>query len=371
MAAAAALLLLAACAGPPGGPPATPEPARPAEVRARVARLMPAGVTHRDGWAMDIQAAFTVLQLTPSVENLCAVLAVTEQESGYQVDPPVPRLAEITWQEIDRRAERLGVPRMVVRAALQLQSPDGRSWADRIDAARTEQALSRLFEDMIGMLPLGRRLFGGYNPVRTGGPMQVSIRFAEEHAAARPYPYPLPAEGSLRHEVFTRRGGLYFGIAHLLDYPADYEQPLYRFADFNAGHHASRNAAFQQALSMVSGVPLALDGDLVRHGEDDDAPPGETESAALAIAARLGLDAASVRRALAQGDSPAFERTELYRQVFLQAERIEGRALPRARLPRITLQSPKIQRKLTTEWFARRVDERYRRCLARRPADGG
>jgi hypothetical protein len=37
-------------------------------------------------------------------------------------------------------------------------------------------------------------------------------------------------------------------------------------------------------------------------------------------------------------------------------------------MPGIDLKSPKITRKLTTEWFARRVDERYRKCLAR--ADG-
>jgi hypothetical protein len=34
-------------------------------------------------------------------------------------------------------------------------------------------------------------------------------------------------------------------------------------------------------------------------------------------------------------------------------------------LPRIVLKSPKITQRLTTEWFARRVDQRHQRCLAR------
>ena len=32
------------------------------------------------------------------------------------------------------------------------------------------------------MVPMGRTLFGGFNPVHTGGPMQVSIDFAEQQA---------------------------------------------------------------------------------------------------------------------------------------------------------------------------------------------
>ena len=43
------------------------------------------------------------------------------------------------------------------------------------------------------------------NPVRTGGPMQVSIDLAEQHAKNKPYPFEVKT--SLRHEVFTRRGG--------------------------------------------------------------------------------------------------------------------------------------------------------------------
>jgi hypothetical protein len=165
-------------------------------------------------------------------------------------------------------------------------------------------------------------------------------------------------DASIRHEVFTRRGGLYFGIAHLLDYPNSYQRHLYRFADFNAGWYASRNAAFQAAVTTASGVPLALDGDLILHGSDK---VGATEAAVRSLGPRLDIGDIAIRRALEQGDRFEFEDTALYARVFALAER-NGRPLPRAVLPRITLESPKITRKLTTEWFATRVEQRYRRC---------
>jgi hypothetical protein len=298
----------------------------------------------------------------PSLDNVCAVLAVIEQESSFRADPSVPGLPAIAWREIDNRDERIGVPKFVVRAALQLSSPDGRTYSDRIDTVKTERELSEIYEDFIAGVPLGPRLFAKHNPVRTGGAMQVSIAFAESHASSHPYPFPL--DRSIRREVFTRRGGLYFGIAHLLGYEAPYAEPLYRFADFNAGQYASRNAAFQSAVSRLAGISLVLDGDLLPPGARE-GTTGETERAVQALAPRLGLDAAAIRRDLEQGDQRGFERTRLYERVFAQADRSEGRKVPRAVVPNIALESPKITRKLTTEWFARRVDERYRRCLAK------
>jgi hypothetical protein len=291
------------------------------------------------------------------------VIAITQQESGFQVDPAVPRLGAIAWKAIDQRAEQAGIPMLVARTALQLNSPTGQSYAQRIDAARTEQELSRIFEDFIGMVPLGRTLFADLNPVHTAGPMQVSIAWAQRHVKDHTYPY--PAEEGIRHEVFTRRGGMYFGIAHLLDYPAHYDRPLYRFADFNAGRYASRNAAFQQVLSLVSGIPLEFDGDLVRRDAHADAAPGATERAARVLAGRLKLDFPDIRSALEREDSQTFERTALYERVFAMADRLEGRPLPRAVVPTIVLKSPKFTRKLTTAWFASRVDQRYQQCLAR------
>ena len=39
--------------------------------------------------------------------------------------------------------------------------------------------------------------------------------------------------------------------------------------------------------------------------------------------------------------------------------------MPPPAMPQIDLKSPKITRKLTTEWFARRVEGRYKTCLGR------
>ncbi len=48
--------------------------------------------------------------------------------------------------------------------------------------------------------------------------MQVSIAFAEQHTKG----YPWKMDGTVRQEVFSRRGGLWFGTYHLLNYPASY-----------------------------------------------------------------------------------------------------------------------------------------------------
>src|SRR5690606_1789738 len=158
-------------------------------------------------------------------------------------------------------------------------------------------------------------------------------------------------DASIRHEVFTRRGGLYFGIAHLLAYPNSYQRHLYRYADFNAGSSASRHAAFQAAATAASGVPLAPDAGLER----GDGSAGATESAVVSLASQLDMDASAIRRQLRQSDGFEFERTALYERLFALADARAGRRLPRAVVPDIRLHSPKITRELTTRWFAERV----------------
>ncbi|MFM5573739.1 DUF1615 domain-containing protein [Aeromonas sp. 600584] len=366
-------LLLAGCASDPASVPApgdttgatvpakkaTPpamQPRKPTDMKSRIVRFLPRHVVDKQGWANDVVTALTTQGVTVNDHNVCTVLAVAEQEATYQADPVVPGLGKIAWKEINSRAAKLLIPEFMVRAALSINSPTGKSYAERIDKLRTEREMSEIFEDMISMLPMGKTLFGNLNPVHTGGPMQVSIAFAE--ANARGYPYPI--KDSIRHEVFTRRGGIWFGTKHIFGYPVDYPDTLYRFADFNAGWYASRNAAFQAAVSRLSGTTLALDGDLIRYDSD---LPGKTELAVYTIASRINMSQQAIHQSLKLGDTAEFGQSDLYHRVFTLADQKAGKRLPRAILPGIQLKSPKITRNLTTAWFAKRVDDREQRCV--------
>jgi hypothetical protein len=329
-------------------------------------KLLPTYVKPRSGWRDDIVNAIGALQLPPTAENFCAVIAVIEQESTFQADPVVPGLPAIVWNKIEEKVAGYHIPLPLVKAALLKPSPTGESYKSRIDSLRTERQMNDLFEDMAAEagklgLPVGMK-----NPIRTAGTMQVSVDFAQGHIRAWPYPYRY--QGSLRDEVFSRRGGIYFGTANLLHYPAGYRDMVYRFADFNAGRYSSRNAAFQLAVAQLSGRQLAPDGDLLRYR--DGLPSGEassTERALYQMSQRLGLSDSAILRDLKQEKNSSFSQSALYQKVMALADQQLGRKVAREAFPQIRLNSPKITRKLTTEWFAKRVGWRYDNCLKHSP----
>ena len=346
-------------------PPPTIPAAKPAlnesQGRALLGRLLPPHISDRQGWSNDIISAFTALKIPYRAENFCAVAAVIEQESSWQGDPTVPNLPNIVWGKIGERANKYLVPLPVVKAALLKTSPNGKSYKARIDSLRTEREMNLLFEDMSAEasklgLPMNMK-----NPIRTGGPMQVSVEFAEAHVKIWPYPY--QTGNSIRNDVFTRRGGIYFGSAILLQYPAPYQDMIYRFADFNAGRYSSRNAALQAAVSQLTGRKLALDGDLLSYTGKQ--ATGSTYQALLSLRNRLDMSQSAIERDLQQEKSSALAQTELYRKVFALADSKAGKPLARERMPQIDLHSPKISRKLTTQWFADKVNARYQSCMAR------
>src|SRR5262245_51002248 len=367
LAAAVVFLFQAGCATIPDPIP-DPQPQRaekrvPPRGAALIEQLLPQRLAERRGWAEDMHEAMSALGVEPTPANACAVIAITEQESSFRVDPAIPGLPEMARRELDKRRERAGVPKLVADSALKLASSDGRSYEQRLEAATTERHLSDMFEDFASRVPLGKSLFGEQNPVRSGGPMQVSIAFAQAHAAVHRYPF--GAGASIRDEVFTRRGGLYFGIAHLFDYPAPYDDMRYRFADYNAGRYASRNAAFQKAVAELTGLALELDGDVLRFEQGK--PTREvsrTEAAVRGLAPHFEMSNADVRRDLELGQSAEFERSRLYLSVFTMLDGVNGRRAPRAVVPMIVVESFKTTRRLTSYGYALRANERYKACLA-------
>lgn len=320
--------------------------------------LLPSFVQDKNGWSTDIVAAFNALNIPPGKENVCAVLSEIEQESSFQSEPAVPGLPRIVRQELEARRIRYGIPQWVMDKSLAMPSPNGKTYNERIDTLKTENEVNDLYEDMISEIPLGKKFLADYNPVRTGGPMQVNVNFVSSHASMKRYPFSY--DGSLRNALFSRKGGLYFGIAYLLDYPANYDSMSFRFADYNAGRYSSRNAAFQHAVSTLSGIPLSPDGDLLNYqdGGAVEVPASQTMRALLAIAPRLKMDKDAIFRNLLLEKSPAFDQSQLYTKVYALVP-----SMPRAIVPDIAVRSVKFSRKLTTAGYVKRVEGRYRNCL--------
>jgi hypothetical protein len=183
---------------------------KPVDVASVVRQKMPSTVKDRNAWAEALAKTFESQKIAPTEENICSVLAVAQQESMYQSDPAVPGLNNIAWKEIDRRAESMHIPVFLVHTALKISSPNGKTYSERLDTVKTEKQLSAIFDDFINMVPMGQKLFGSLNPVHTGGPMQVSIAFAEKHTDG----YPWKIDGTVRQEVFSCAAGS--GLAHII-----------------------------------------------------------------------------------------------------------------------------------------------------------
>src|ERR1700761_8355895 len=70
-----------------------------ADAHTLIEHSLPAGVTDKTGWADDVYAALTTQRIDPTQQNVCAVVAVIEQESGFHVNTVIPGLPAIAWRE--------------------------------------------------------------------------------------------------------------------------------------------------------------------------------------------------------------------------------------------------------------------------------
>ena len=364
-----AVFLLTACPQKiPDLPVAVPRTVAPETVFVKYIQQSGRSVSDPTAWVKSIFSAIDELKLPRSNENACAVMAVIEQESGFKEDPVVPGLAALLNKKINKMEENLVMfAALEVRLNQPMTTGSPMTFREGIKQIKTERDLAQWYEafteaKFTGII-LDRFGKGVDELISTVGSMQVSVNYARKLAQAIG-----KSTSDMRDTLYTRDGGVFYGTAHLLYYPARYDNIIYRFADYNAGHYASRNAGFQLMLNQLTGGKITPDGDLLSHGSNDSegiAKPSQTQ---LAITKLFAKSAKNIKNQtivddLSREKSIEFEQSTTYATVLQLMDDKGLKPIP-ASIPKITLTSEKITRKLTTEWYSNGVNGRYQKCLS-------
>jgi hypothetical protein len=332
------------------------------------------------GWASELLDALKQNDIAQSKENVCSVIATLAQESGFVANPSIPNLGKLSEKAVINKLNQIPVLGGQAEAFLYRYPTTNNSFMQRIHRAKTERDLDLAYRDLINGLAqeykldfmlnngFGRDLIEGNNEIDTIGSMQVSVKFATEQAAEmRGKPLALAEVYQLRDKLYTRKGGLYYGIMQLLAYDTGYNKKLFRFADFNAGRYASRNAAFQTAISILAGQPLATDGDLLMYDKEGQivTTVSNSEAALQLIAQKYALKISDeqIRRDLILEKTLTFNTTSTYKTITGLYRKVKKVDPAYAVVPNITLHSPKTSQVLTTAKYANSVNGRYQRCI--------
>lgn len=345
----------------------------------KVARLIPARAKNRKSWATDILAIMDEAKYPHSLENICTIVAIVDQESNFQADPAVAGLSrdakKALFERIQDKLGDIGVEKF--KEMLKNKPTPEDSFMMKINKVKTERDLDLMYREMfdyfkdhynLSIVTGAASLLAGLdikeylNPIKTLGSMQVHVNYAFSHAQT------LTKKDAIRDDMYTQYGGMYYGINRLLGYDADYDKPIYRFADYNSGVYSSRNAAFQQTVSKLSDIPLTYDGDMLSYDKDKKvlAARSNTESQIEMVVKenKLNLSNANIRGDLLKEKEQEFEDTEIYKKLNkLYAEKFNKQA-PYAIMPNVEITGPKLSRDYNTNWYANRVNGRYLRCAS-------
>lgn len=337
-------------------------------------------VIDAQSWALDLHDVMQQHGFPESKENICAAIAIIDQESGFVADPVVPGLGKLSEQALREKFNKVPIGGNIALRWLENNPTPQASFMARIRNAKTERDLDLAYRslvdyagkttslDMVLRLGLLNKLIEERNEIDTAGSMQVSVKFALSEAKKRRWlPMTLDDVYGVRDHLYTRQGGMYYGVNQLLGYDTGYSQKIFRFADFNAGRYASRNAGFQKVVSTLSGQQLAFDGDLLSYGKNGEALKSVTSTEkAIRLANakhKLGLDDKSIRADLLKEKDVGFTSTRSYISLRDRFAATTKNPAAFAAVPDITLNSPKLSRSFTTRRFAESVNKRYQACM--------
>ncbi|WP_180088195.1 DUF1615 domain-containing protein [Acinetobacter sp. YH12219] len=360
------------------------EPTMEAE---QIKKAIPPRVNDRLSWANDIYDISDQLGIPTTKENVCTIVAVVDQESNFVADPHVPGLGEKAVKEVQDRLEEKfkdklgdgigGTVAGYFQDVLKNQPSPEDNYLSQMRRVQTERELDELYREIFDYMSkhyhvsaltgaaklVGQDIGEKLNPITTLGSMQVHIGYAKDHKRQG------GNIAALRTDMYSQYGGLYYGIHRLMMYPAEYDKPIYRFADYNSGRYSSRNAAFQSMLNDLTPAELGLDGDLLLYNKDGSprSVKSQSETALIAVFAENNVIATprQIRSDLKKEKDQDFEDTLTYKAVKKLYQEKTGKEPFYAMMPEVVISGPKLSRDYNTNWFATRVDGRYQTCMRR------
>ena len=351
----------------------------------QIQKVIPYRVNGREAWAQDIFAIMNELSIPKTKLNVCSIVAVVDQESNFIADPSVPGLGEKAVQEINTRLKEKfeaklgemigGTVAGYFEDVLKNQPSPENNYMSQMRKVKTERELDLLYREIFTYMSqhyhvsaltgaaklVGQDIGEKMNPITTLGSMQVHINYAKEHKRQS------GNIAELRNDLYTQYGGLYYGIHRLMEYPADYDKAIYRFADYNSGMYSSRNAAFQSMLNSLTKTEISLDGDLLLYTKDGDvrATLSQSEKELIAVFAQNNVlvTPRQIRSDLKKEKEQSFENTQTYLAVQKLYQSKTQKEPMYAVMPQVVISGPKLSRDYNTNWFASRVNGRYETCM--------
>ena len=345
----------------------------------QIAKLIPKRGQDSKSWAQDINQIFDTLKIEKNAQNICTAVAIIDQESNFKANPPVANLGQSSLKAMNEELEeKLGSTLApYFRTMLKTEPTPDNSFEKQIAKVKTEEELDDIYHQMFAYfsskyyaskLNSVTKLVGGdieekLDPITTLGSMQVQVSYARDHRRMN------GNNLELRKDLYSQYGGLYYGIHRLLLYKANYQDPIYRFADYNSGMYSSRNAAFQKMAEKISGTDLDLDGDLLSYDKNGDPRPAmtTTEKALTNLFAKNNIlvTPRQLRDDLKKEKDKSFEKTQTYIAISKLYQEKTGKDAPYAIMPEVVISGPKLSRDYNTNWYASRVNGRYETCMQR------
>ena len=134
--------------------------------------------------------------------------------------------------------------------------------------------------------------------------------------ARRYLPMTLSDDYAVRDELYTRRGGMYYGVKQLLGYDSGYNQKIFRFADYQCRPLFQPQCRLSDIHQHTDETEAGADGDLLLYDKNGQALStlSNTEKALRSLNGHeaLGLSEAKSGTICTQEKTADFGTTQTY-----------------------------------------------------------